>query len=331
MKLIIKNVLGETFDLNVEPTDHIIRIKNNKQLQNKFLINERLIYAGNELENLKTLQDYEIPNESILYLVTRERKKVIFIKHISGKVLTIPVESSNTIYEIKEKIQEAEKTYLIDQQRIIYRGAVLENNKTLEEYDCPYESTLHLIMSLQKYIPQEINYSKKLQREPQKVLFVKTLTDKTVTIAVDLSDTILEVKKKVHDIECVPIDQQRMLFAGRELENDKTIEELRICYESTLHLVLRLRGGMYHETSSRNAFDPNKPYITLYYRQDCSDKMTKINLSFNHTIGDIKSILPIAEKIDVENKNLYLNGNLLLDTNKLSEIVNTNSVDIFLR
>lgn len=73
--------------------------------------------------------------------------------------------------------------------------------------------------------------------------FVKTLTGKTFTIKAERTDSILTVKTKLQEQEGIPTDQQRLIFAGKQLEDDRTLADYNILPDYVMHLILRLRGS----------------------------------------------------------------------------------------
>ena len=193
-------------------------LNDSSQINNDFIDNKKYMLTK---DNLKENKEKNVQNLKKSKIAKKEifLSNVIYIKNDLNKVTMIPIDEYESIKQIKKKYCD-KKCIPLKGKELYYKGKKLSEDKNLEYYNIPWESTLYVFN-----IPEKIN------------VFVRTLSGKEFKLIVDEFETILKIKIKIYEYEKIPVDKQIILINKKIVDDNKTLREFNV--NGDVHLLVR--------------------------------------------------------------------------------------------
>ena len=280
---------GKIISFHEEALSTVRHVKSTIQTKEGISSDQQLLIINTgqkckELTNDCILSDCSLQSNSTqLRLLLRLRWMLVYIKTLTGKIISLEVQPSDTIKKVKAMIEDKEGVPA-DQQGLVFDSQLqskqLEDGCTLNDYDIQNLSLLQLVL--------RVNSSMQI--------FIKTLNGKTISLDVDSLDTVQTVKCKIQAKEGISVYQQKLIHSGRQLEDGRTLSDYRIQKQSTLHLIVQLE----------------------LYVKTVTGRTTTITVNSASTTQHVKSIIQDKEGIRPDEQKLLLAGKQLKDEHLLS-------------
>ena len=226
---------GFKFDLEISQWDTIKEIKNKIYEEYKIPSNQQVFFFNNnKFDNDQlSIYDYDIINNGLIFKEDNNNRILIIIQNkkyenfsivFEDKIIELSLDPFDTIENLNKIAEKKTGKIISNFDYMLYGKSYIHGpNRMIKDYNLSQNNNILNLKKVEFFV------------------FIKTLTGKTLMIVIDPLDTIGELKEKICDSERIATSSQRLIFEGKQLEDNKTIADYNIKNESTLHMVLKLR------------------------------------------------------------------------------------------
>ena len=281
MQIFVKCPSGKIVTLEVDASNTIENVKAKIHDQEGIRPNLQHLFYGEELEDKRTLCDYNIKGESVLYITFLHAPMHLYVKTLMGRTIALVVDSSYTVEDVKADI-EYEEGIPVCQQRLLLGGKQLLNEKTISHYNIQNDTTLQLLIRWREAIQ----------------IFVQTPAHATIPLEVAASEFVEYVKLIIESRKKIPPERQKLTFGIKSLENGRKLSEYNIQKESTVSLEL---------------------FAWVLHVKVVTGRTITLGVDATDTIEDIKSKIEDEIKFPTRLQQLTYDGKMLENRKKLSD------------
>ena len=288
----------ETFPLWVNGSYTVSRVK--EMIAEKKAIEPRLqqiYFARTLLDDDRTLRDYTIETNHMLHVQVVRPPSLHFTVTLQGRESS-PLECdelANMKIQDLKSILSNKFTACITRQQLFFEGCELEDSRKLSECGIGDGSNLDLIISEPTLLTSLSDGAGRA------VLFVKTLTGKTVMVDASPTDTVLSLKEQIHEKEGVAVAHQCLVCGGKVLDNQSTVSECGMQNQSMLHLVLRV---------------PSHGPVNIVVQAE--EQSFELTVALDDSVNNLKEVIEERMGIAASHQTLLVGGVALRDEALLS-------------